>query len=187
MRPFVCENRWVLYRQQITERYTNDIWPVIFPAAALAALIGAWTFVRRGETFRAFICSSAMIALLIVSGAVGLYPNLLISTTDPAYNLTVSNAASADNTLTVTGPPAIKTLGPVSEVLSAFAKGRRPTLSFDVVYKGVVERGTQGYLQVPLGRGVGTSWTDQGLRPDHSKMPAPNPPGVPRTVDSRRP
>jgi hypothetical protein len=62
----------VLFRQDITERYTNDIWPVIFPAAALAALIGAWTFVRRGETFRAFICSSAMIALLIVSGAVGI-------------------------------------------------------------------------------------------------------------------
>jgi cytochrome bd ubiquinol oxidase subunit II len=92
----------VLFRQDITERYTNDIWPVIFPAAALAALIGAWTFVRRGQTFRAFICSSAMIALLIVSGAVGIYPNLLISTTDPAYNLTVTNAASADNTLTVT-------------------------------------------------------------------------------------
>jgi hypothetical protein len=38
-------------------------------------------------------------------------------------------------------------------------------LSFDVVYKGVVERGTRGYLQVPPGRGVGTSWTDQGLIP----------------------
>jgi cytochrome bd ubiquinol oxidase subunit II len=91
----------VLYRQQITERYTNDIWPVIFPAAALLALITAWLLVRRGEMFRAFIASSAMIALLIVSGAIGIYPNLLISTTDPAYNLTVTNAASADNTLTV--------------------------------------------------------------------------------------
>ena len=92
----------VLFKQQITERYTNDIWPVIFPAAALLALIAAWMFVRRGETFRAFISSSAMIALLIISGAIGIYPNLLISTTDPAYNLTVTNAASADNTLTVT-------------------------------------------------------------------------------------
>ena len=43
-----------------------------------------------------------MIALLIISGAIGIYPNLLISTTDPAYNLTVANAASAENTLTVT-------------------------------------------------------------------------------------
>ena len=91
----------VLYRQQITERYTNDIWPVIFPAAALLALIAAWMLVRRGEMFRAFICSSAMIALLIISGAIGIYPNLLISTTDPAYNLTVTNAASEDNTLMV--------------------------------------------------------------------------------------
>jgi cytochrome bd ubiquinol oxidase subunit II len=91
----------VLYRQQITERYTNDIWPVIFPAAALLALIAAWLLVRRGEMFRAFIASSAMIALLIISGAIGIYPNLLISTTDPAYNLTVTNAASADNTLMV--------------------------------------------------------------------------------------
>jgi cytochrome d ubiquinol oxidase subunit II len=91
----------VLFQQQITERYVNDIWPVIFPAAALLALIAAWMLVRRGEMFRAFIASSAMIALLIVSGAIGIYPNLLISTTDPAYNLTVTNAASADNTLMV--------------------------------------------------------------------------------------
>ena len=40
-----------------------------------------------------------MIVLLLVSGAVGIYPNLLISTTDPAYNLTIFNSASADNTL----------------------------------------------------------------------------------------
>ena len=40
-----------------------------------------------------------MIGLLLISGGVGLYPNLIISTTDPAYNLTIFNAASADNTL----------------------------------------------------------------------------------------
>jgi cytochrome d ubiquinol oxidase subunit II len=43
-----------------------------------------------------------MIGLLLISGGVGLYPNLIISTTDPAYNLTIFNAASADNTLVVT-------------------------------------------------------------------------------------
>ena len=91
----------VLFRQQITARYLEDIWPVIFPLGALLALLGAWTFVRRGETMRAFVCSGSMIALLLISGAIGIYPNLLISTTDPAYNLTVSNAASQDNTLFV--------------------------------------------------------------------------------------
>ena len=62
----------------------------------------AWRFVRRGEDFRAFLASSAMIGLLLISGGVGLYPNLIISTIDPAYNLTIFNAASADNTLVIT-------------------------------------------------------------------------------------
>ena len=92
----------VMFRQQITARYTELIWPVIFPALALLALIAAWWLLRAGQTFRAFLASSAMIALLLISGAVGLYPNLLISTTDPAYNLTIFNSASEQNTLVVT-------------------------------------------------------------------------------------
>ncbi len=91
----------VLFRQDITERYTRDLWPVVFPAAALVALVAAWRLLRAGRGYPAFVASSAMIALLLVSGAVGIYPNLLISTTDPAYNLTIFNAASADNTLVV--------------------------------------------------------------------------------------
>jgi len=91
----------VLFHDQITKRYVEDIWPVIFPAGALAALVAAWVYVRRGEAFRAFIASSAMIALLLISGGIGLYPNLIISTIDPAYSLTIFNAASADNTLVI--------------------------------------------------------------------------------------
>jgi len=91
----------VLFHDQITKRYVEDIWPVIFPAGALAALVAAWVYVRRGEAFRAFIASSAMIALLLISGGIGLYPNLIISTVDPAYSLTIFNAASADNTLVI--------------------------------------------------------------------------------------
>jgi cytochrome bd ubiquinol oxidase subunit II len=91
----------VLFHDQITKRYVEDIWPVIFPAGALGALVAAWVYVRRGEAFRAFIASSAMIALLLISGGIGLYPNLIISTIDPAYSLTIFNAASADNTLVI--------------------------------------------------------------------------------------
>jgi cytochrome d ubiquinol oxidase subunit II len=60
-----------------------------------------WYFVRRDQEIRAFVCSAAVIALSIFSVGVGLFPNLLISTTNPQYNLTVSNAASSSNTLTV--------------------------------------------------------------------------------------
>jgi cytochrome d ubiquinol oxidase subunit II len=91
----------VLFRQNISQRYIDDIWPVIVPTAALVALGAAWVLVRRGEPFRAFLASSGMIALLLISGGVGLYPNLIVSTIDPAYNLTIFNAASADNTLVI--------------------------------------------------------------------------------------
>ena len=61
----------------------------------------AYRFVRQGREFAAFLASAATIALLVISGAVGMFPNLIVSTTDPAYNLTIYNAASADNTLAV--------------------------------------------------------------------------------------
>jgi cytochrome bd ubiquinol oxidase subunit II len=80
--------------------YTR-VWPYIFPLGALAAFVGVWYFVRRDQEIRAFVCSAAVIALSIFSVGVGLFPNLLISTTNPQYNLTVSNAASSSNTLTV--------------------------------------------------------------------------------------
>jgi cytochrome d ubiquinol oxidase subunit II len=91
----------VVEDRDITARYLKDIWPVIFPAAALGALLLAWRSVRRGEDLRAFVFSSATIALLLVSGAIGLFPNLIVSTTDPSYSLTIYNAAAADNTLVI--------------------------------------------------------------------------------------
>ncbi len=91
----------VLSRQQIAAPYLPEIWPVVFPAGALIALIIAWRMLRQGRNFLAFVASGAMIALLLTSGAIGLFPNLLISTTDPAFNLTVYNSASAPNTQTV--------------------------------------------------------------------------------------
>jgi cytochrome d ubiquinol oxidase subunit II len=91
----------VVNHHQITSRYIEQVWPVIFPAGALVAILLAWRFVRQGREFLAFVASGATIALLVVSGAIGLFPNLIVSTTDAAYNLTIYNAASEDNTLAV--------------------------------------------------------------------------------------
>ena len=79
----------------------RQIWPILLPLGAAAAAIGALLLLRRERAFAAFACSSAMVALLLFSVAVGLFPNLLISTTDPQYNLTVLNAASQPDTLQV--------------------------------------------------------------------------------------
>jgi cytochrome d ubiquinol oxidase subunit II len=89
------------WEDDVSDRYLEDIWPVIFPAAALFALVVARHMLRTGRDFFAFAGSGAVIALLLISGAVGMFPNLLISTTNEDYNLTVDNSASASNTLTV--------------------------------------------------------------------------------------
>ena len=79
----------------------RDIWPLIFPLGGVSAFAGVWLFLRRGEDLPALVCSGAMIALLVLSMSIGLFPNLIISTTDPANDLTIYNAAAADNTLAV--------------------------------------------------------------------------------------
>jgi len=77
------------------------IWPLIFPLIALLAFIGVYMMVKRGAEFYAFVCSALLVAFGLFSVGIGLFPNLLMSTTDAAYNLTIYNTASQPNTLTV--------------------------------------------------------------------------------------
>jgi cytochrome d ubiquinol oxidase subunit II len=88
-------------QKDVSERFTSDIWPVVFPALALVAFVVCWRAVQRKDDFLAFAASAAMIGLLLISGAVGMYPNLLISTQGSDLNLTVDNASSANNTLAI--------------------------------------------------------------------------------------
>ena len=84
-----------------TANYISSVTLAIFPAIALAALVASWRLVQTENYFKAFLASSTMIALLMFSGAISLYPNLLISTIDPAYNLTIFNGAAAPNSLMI--------------------------------------------------------------------------------------
>ncbi|HEY7268948.1 MAG TPA: cytochrome d ubiquinol oxidase subunit II [Dehalococcoidia bacterium] len=90
-----------LFEDTISDSFTSDVWPLVFPAGALVAFVICWRAVATGRDYRAFAASAAMIALLLMSGAAGMYPNLLISSDSTEFNLTVTNAASADNTLRV--------------------------------------------------------------------------------------
>ncbi|MHC1737184.1 MAG: cytochrome d ubiquinol oxidase subunit II [Ignavibacteriaceae bacterium] len=57
--------------------------------------------VQLGHEFRAFLSSCASIIALFGLFAVGLFPNFVKSTIDPAYNLTIYNAASSQATLKI--------------------------------------------------------------------------------------
>ena len=65
------------------DNYQTYIWPLIFPLGALVALVVAWRMSQRGQYVKAFVASAAMIALLVITAAAGMYPNMLISSTAP--------------------------------------------------------------------------------------------------------
>jgi cytochrome d ubiquinol oxidase subunit II len=85
----------------VGQAYRDQPIAFVVPAAGGLAFVAAWLLVRRGSEALALALSGAGILLVLASVAIGLYPNLLVSTIDPAYSLTTANASSADNTLQV--------------------------------------------------------------------------------------
>jgi cytochrome bd ubiquinol oxidase subunit II len=68
--------------------------------AILAVLAAVWLVYENRAGF-AFAATTVTIASCIVAIFTGLYPNVMVSTTSPAYNLTVRNTASAAYSLKV--------------------------------------------------------------------------------------
>ena len=83
------------------DNYVNH--PVLFliPAITVAALILIRVFIARAAWWRAWFASCLTIVGVTLFGVVGLYPNLLPSSMDPAYSLTVFNSASSPLTLKI--------------------------------------------------------------------------------------
>jgi cytochrome bd ubiquinol oxidase subunit II len=78
-------------------------YPVAFavPLLVLVALFGVIQFSRQGADHKAFACSCAYLAAMLVGAAVGLYPRLLPSSVDPAHDITIQNALSGEYALRV--------------------------------------------------------------------------------------
>ena len=57
--------------------------------------------IHHGKEFRAFLSSSATIAMLLVLFAIGIFPNLVLSNLNPEYSLNIYNAASSQKTLMI--------------------------------------------------------------------------------------
>ena len=87
--------------QEIADNYRGRLWIGIFPVLALLAALAAWRQIHHQRYLTAFVASATMIALLMGTVAAGLYPVMIPSSINPDYDLTVTNAASAENTLTV--------------------------------------------------------------------------------------
>ncbi len=91
----------LLLDNPIADRYADRLWIGVFPFLALLAALAAWRQIHHQRYLSAFLASATMIGLLMATVAAGLYPVMLPSSTDTAFDLTVHNAASAEPTLQV--------------------------------------------------------------------------------------
>jgi cytochrome d ubiquinol oxidase subunit II len=73
----------------------------LFELAALVAVLAAWWLVRVGNWGWAFVATVVTLAGMVLSIFADLFPNVIVSSLDPANNLTIHNASSAPYSLTV--------------------------------------------------------------------------------------
>ena len=75
--------------------------PGLLPILAIVLLAVVIWLTRSGMFGWAFICTGATIAAIVAAIFVGMYPNVMTSTINPDYSLTVFNASSTDLTLKI--------------------------------------------------------------------------------------
>jgi cytochrome d ubiquinol oxidase subunit II len=74
---------------------------VLIPVIVVAALIMVRVYLARGCWWSAWFASSALIVGVTLFGVAGLYPNLLPSSLNPSFSMTIYNSASSQLTLKI--------------------------------------------------------------------------------------
>jgi cytochrome d ubiquinol oxidase subunit II len=80
--------------------FTNPVLLVV-PALAVASLLGIRIFAGGEKLLLAFTASCLTIVLVVATGVIGLFPNLIPSSLDPAHSLTLYNSSSSPYTLKI--------------------------------------------------------------------------------------
>jgi cytochrome d ubiquinol oxidase subunit II len=83
-----------------TNFLNNPVW-FIAPGLAVLALLGIKVFLGSGKPLRAFFSSCVTIVMVTFTGVIGLYPNLIPSSLDARYSLTIFNSSSSVYTLKI--------------------------------------------------------------------------------------
>ena len=83
------------------KQFTSHPWGIVFPALALAGLVGVRVLSARRKDRGAFLASSLYLAGMLASVAFGVFPNVLPSNTAPDFSLTIYNAAAAEHGLVI--------------------------------------------------------------------------------------
>ncbi|TSK05255.1 MAG: cytochrome d ubiquinol oxidase subunit II [Geobacter sp.] len=92
------------YTNFATKLYDNYLKAPVFlvvPLLAVGALVGVRMFLGAGNTLSAFAASCVTILGVVGTGVIGLFPNLIPSSLDALYSLTIYNSSSSEYTLKI--------------------------------------------------------------------------------------
>ncbi|KAF0145450.1 MAG: cytochrome d ubiquinol oxidase subunit II [Nitrospirae bacterium] len=95
---------FLIYTAFATNLYANylenPVWFVV-PVTAVLALLGIKLFALKGGYLGSFYASCLTVLTVIFTGVTGLYPNLIPSSLDKNYSLTIFNSSSSPYTLKI--------------------------------------------------------------------------------------
>lgn len=91
----------LLYVPHLTHTIRNNSWMFAIPVIMVLSIANITRQITKRKYMYAFLSSALTVSLLLVIVAIELYPNLLISTTNPAYTLTVQNSSSSSKSLEI--------------------------------------------------------------------------------------
>jgi cytochrome d ubiquinol oxidase subunit II len=78
-----------------------NFFTIAFPVIAASAILAAGYFLRKQQYGRVFIMTSLTVAFLVLTIFALLYPRVMVSSINPAWSLTIQNAASTPYTLKI--------------------------------------------------------------------------------------
>jgi cytochrome d ubiquinol oxidase subunit II len=81
----------------VTQRL--NILIILFPVLAVLAILAAGYFLRKGQFGRLFIMTCLTVAFVVLTIFAFLYPNVMVSSLNPDWSLTIENASSSFTTL----------------------------------------------------------------------------------------
>lgn len=89
----------LIYYPHMTQHFKSQPFLFILALLNMLAVANIPREIYHGREFRAFLSSCASIAALLALFAAGIFPNIVISTMNPEFSLTIYNAASSQKTL----------------------------------------------------------------------------------------
>ena len=89
----------LIYLPQTADKFRQHPYLFLLPLFTILTIINTRRLLEKGVYFKAFLSSALTSALLLMTVTVNLFPNIVLSTINPAYNITIYNGASSEKSL----------------------------------------------------------------------------------------